>query len=235
MTPSEEDTRTLPPPPPSKGQTAGTDKDDRPKIRISSTGSLSAAHRDGLGMSISGMDSQELQQLEGALHGHNWITVNGKGRLRVIPTYKPLPDPIEDKLLDQFWRPAIEGVEAQLELFSMEPLPDYSSPSLIIRSLCGYNYSAERYVYEAKRLMSWGFECLRSRRNEGGNFYEVWMLSSLYSAKQELKEAIKAAQPKGYTSFSGQWALEAAVSFLCRHAQFGTLDACNQRAAMTID
>jgi hypothetical protein len=219
------DQNTILPPSPSN-HTKGADKDERPKIRLSS--------RVGGRITIDGLDSKELEKLEGAMHGHQWISVSHLGRLRAIPTFKELPGPVDDEMMQPFWRPAEPGVETQLELFPLEPLPDYSIPSIIIQSLCGYGYTPERYTAEAAKLQLWGFECLRSRRDGAGQFHELWLLSSFFSARGALKEAIDVVKRSGSDEKgSVRRQLDAAISFLCHNTYFGTLDATNQRAAMT--
>lgn len=210
-------------PPLSSNHMVGNDKDTREKIRLKSWGGSSA--------SIGGLDSKEMEQFEGAMHGHYWITVSQLGRLRAIPTYKELPPPHEDTMMQPFWRPAIPEVETQMELFEFGPVHPYNIPSITIQHLCGYRYTAENYKSEAERLLTWGFECLRSRRREDGQYYELWLLPSLSFAKAELKaelDTVKEGEGKLHLQ------LEKAVNFLCRKSSFGTLDVSVQRAAMTL-
>lgn len=223
-------TDTKAPPMPSN-HTVGKDKDDRPRVQIVSSGG-SYRRNSGLHVDIHGLDSHEFKLIEGFMHGHQWITVSEGGRLRAIPTYKKLPAPDEDEMMLPFWRPAEMGVETQLEMFEFVSKPEYFSPSIIIQSLCGYCYSPENYRREAANLQRWGFECLRSRRDDSGRYHEMWLLSSTYSAKEQLKEAIDAVkQGNGFENRR----VEVAVSFLCRHALFGSLDVSAQRVAMTAD
>jgi len=103
-------------------------------------------------------------------------------------------------------------------------------PSFVIQHLCGYGYTERRYYDEVRRLTSWGFECLRSRRGANGSFWELWLLPGFWAAKGDLAELVKNLPV-------GSWIAqtEAVVSFLCDRASFGTLDICVQRAAMVID
>lgn len=211
--------------------TKGRDTDDPPKIRVVSHGG-SSYERGALHMDIVGFNSHELELMHGALHGHNWVTVSEKGRLRAIPTYKELPEPAGDQMLMPFWRPPQLGVETQLEMFDFAPVADYSMPSIIIQHLCGYNYSPENYSHEATKLQAWGFECLRSRRGPNGRFNEMWVLPSFYSAQGALKETIERVDQKLKNRTKHQ--LDAVISFLCRNSSFGTLDATTQRAAMSL-
>jgi hypothetical protein len=247
------DTRQTPLP---SNHVVDVDTDDQPKIRIGSHGGSGFA-RGELHMNIHGFDSKELELMEGAMHGHHWVTFKD-GRLKHVPTYDSLPGPTEDVMMLPFWRRPETGVETQLSLFSFEPLPDLTSPGITIGSLCGYNYSAENYKHQAHKLQRWGFVCLRSQRDSSGKYYEHWSLPGLWAAEEELKIAIEAldafvlqrnttedylrdflAPPKKRQEPKTEAAknkrkLQVAIDFLCHNAQFGTLDVTIQRAAMCI-
>jgi hypothetical protein len=226
-----EDTDTLSAPPhqptPDKGRDSGS------KIRVSSSGQMSRG--EGNSISIDGLEPGELRNFEGAMHGHFWVTASPQGRLRAIPTYKDLPDPVDDPLMLPFWRLPTMGVETQLKMVSIEPLPDFCLPSITIQHLCGYNYTAEGYVDQAKVLQRWGFQCLRSRRGKSGVYWELWLLPCLSAAEHELKSAIEAVSKKGEAGLHKKHHLDAAVGFLCSRVSFGTLDVSVQWAAATID
>lgn len=225
------DATVLPVPPHPIPHDTSKEKDER--IRVVSTGHST---RDGHNITISNLTRDEQDKLEGASHGHHWVTVSAQGRLRAIPTYKPLPDPIEDPLMQPFWRLPVSGVETQLRVISMDPLPSYSSPSIIIHSLCGYGYKPEEYVSNAKNLGRWGFICMRSQRDPSGRYMELWYLPFLLAAKNELKDAIsKANKEKGDDLCDKKYHLEAALDFLGKNVSFGALDASFQRMAMSID
>jgi hypothetical protein len=233
------------------------DRDDRPKVRIGSHGG-SYGNRGEMRMDIHGLDSRELELMKGAMHGHQWVTCKG-GRIKHVPAYEPLPDPAEDEAMTPFWRRPAPEEGVQLSLFPFEPVPVWASPSISISHLCGYHYSEERYAIQAKNLTRWGFVCLRSQRDDSGQFYEQWHLPGLWAAKEELKAAIDALDPHILDKGTAKvWvrdrlgpprkkqkppkneeerqkrALDTAISFLCREAQFGTLDVSVQRAAMAI-
>lgn len=219
---------------PSNQESVGHDKEDRPRVRIGSSGG--SQFRNSLEVNFNGLDTRELELMEGMENGHQWVTCKN-GRLEAVPTYKPLPEPVQDEMMLPFWRPPTEGVETQLEMFPFEPMPSYSSPSITIQHLCGYNYSAENYRFQAALLQRWGFECLRSRRAPSGQFWEIWYLGSLWFAKEELKKAIDSAKiATEVTERSGERKkLRVAINYLCHNASFGTLDASFQRAAMGVD
>lgn len=227
----EQDTVAQPTPFPTNQETVGHDKDDRPRIRVSSYGS----NRGVRDIKFDGLDSKELELMQGAAHGHQWVTVSPHGRLRAIPTYKELPPPVEDQMMMPFWRPAIPDVETQLEMFDFGPKDVGLIPSIIIQHLCGYQYSHENYARQARTLQHFGFECLRSRRLPSGQFHEMWLLLSLYSAKGGLKEAIDTVSSRRNKANHDHTRLKAAIDFLCRNVRFGTLDVTKQCAAMTVD
>lgn len=240
------------------GQDRGRQTDVRPKVRISTYGGTFKAGG-GLGITLEGLDEAELNYMKGALHGHQWVTCRD-GRIEQMPTYEPLPAPDQDQMMLPFWRRPVMEVETQMSLFSFEPLSAHASPSITIQHLCGYNYSPEKYRFQAAQLQRWGFECLRSRRDDAGEFHEIWYLPGLWAAKGELKAAVDALDP--YLSLKGsvedflresmsrkkkkpaapmspekkqEKGLDVAISFLCRFASFGTLDVSVQRAAMGVD
>jgi hypothetical protein len=246
---------TIPAPPGQDDETA--DRDDRPKVRIASHGGTHGRHGE-LHAYIHGFDFKELELMRGAMHGHQWVTCEN-GRIKNVPSYEELPGPATDESMMPFWRRPAPGEEVQLSLFSFEPLPVWASPSITIGSLCGYYYSEENYAREAKKLTRWGFACLRSQRDDAGQFHEQWYLSGLWAAKGELKGAIDALdpyiiekntaaefllnalgrneEPRPLEAGEGRRKreLEVAIKFLCHSAQFGTLDVSVQRAAMVID
>lgn len=222
----------LPVPSPSN-HTVDGEKVSHPTVRIASYGANFAGRHDDMQVTISGLSSHEFDLVEGAVHGHQWVSVSHLGRLRAIPTYKELPAPADDEAMQPFWRPPMTGVETQLEMFEFAPLADFCLPSIIVQSLCGYNYSPNKYRSEAAKLQRWGFECLRSRRDVSGRYHEMWVLESVYAAQDDLKRAVDAIKQGGKDHARRQ--VEAAINFLCHNASFGTLDVSAQRAAMVID
>jgi len=250
-----DDTRVPLPP---GGDTKTSEHDDRPKVRVALSGG--SYHGKGeLHIDIHGLDQRELELMQGAMHGHQWVTcING--RIEHIPSYRELPSPVDDEVMLPFWRrPRIEEEPVQLDLFYFDRLPDYMSPSITIKNLCGYHYSAQSYQLYAGQLLQWGFECMRSQRDDRGQFHEHWFLPGLWAAKEELKTAIDALDPFATERNSTEEflrdmlttrkkrrpprslntrrkrELETAISFLCHRVQFGTLDVSIQRAAMTVD
>lgn len=243
-------------PTPPVPETVGHDTDSREKVYVASYGG-GGLHR-GQNMSLSGLEPSEIEVMRGAMHGHSWVRCKD-GRIQHVPSYEPLPDPVVDDMMLPFWRRPGANEEVQLNLFSFEPTPVWASPSITISHLCGYFYSASNYADQARKLMRWGFVCLRSQRDNSGEYYENWYLSGLWAAKEELRQAIDTMDPyilqrSTVSEFmrdtfgpppnkrslpktrkgKQKKELETAVSFLGRNAQFGTLDVSIQRMAMGV-
>ncbi|MEI7452344.1 MAG: hypothetical protein WCK37_04060 [Candidatus Falkowbacteria bacterium] len=201
------------------------------KIRVSSHGNGE--------LTITGLSQEEIEKIYGAINfGNSYIKVED-GQLKTVPKFKDLPGPIADKSMLPFWRQASEEEMAQGTLFNnaIFEKEDYRSPSIIIQSLCGYFYTPEKYQLYAKKLESYGFECLRSRRDPNAKFLEFWYLPGLWAAKNQLKEVIDSIQIKEGEKL---WKnldprkTEAALNFLGTDIKFGTLDVSIQKLAMPI-
>ncbi len=183
------------------------------------------------GISLHGFLQEDLEKMEGCiLGGHCWMrVVNGKPEF--IKSYHPLPDPITDEHMFPFWRQSTEDEEKHpqnYELFNHESFGDYESPSISIRYLCGFSYSREKYKEVAERLESFGFQCMRSKRGDGGHYWEIWFLIGLFMAKGELEEFVSRGA-------NHKEKLKEALEFLRadRGISFGTLDVSVQRLALS--
>lgn len=179
------------------------------------------------------LTQDEVDQLYGSFsNGNCWVRRGDNGRLESVSFFQPLPDPIQDPVLLPFW-PPIGWEPDQYELFphdaNIASRLRHVYPSITIQHLCGYGYTPEKYAEQAELLEGLGFTCLRSRRGESGQYYEIWYLPGLWAAKGRLKEAlVDSGQPKDQ-------AIDVALEYLRQHASFGTLDVSVQRLAMTID
>jgi hypothetical protein len=199
------------------------------KIRVSGT---SHRRRDQGEVTIGELTSEEMESMEAFTLGACWIRVSEDGRLERRERFAELPGPIEDPCQPPKWIPLVDWTKEAPFLvnptppLAEEPNPKYNSPAFIVKYLCGYNNTP--YEHEARKLQSYGFECLRSRRGRDGRFWEIWYLAGYYFAKGELKSemALKSDDAEQ---------ISAAINFLCRRVSFGTLDVCYQRAAMVID
>jgi hypothetical protein len=183
-------------------------------------------------VTIGELTAEEMESMEAFTLGSCWIRVSEDGRLERRERFVKMPDPVEDPYQPPKWIPLIDWTkEAPFLSNPIPPLPEepdpkYSSPAFIVKYLCGYNNTP--YEYEARKLQSYGFECLRSRRGHDGRFWEIWYLAGYHFAKGELKSEMAQKSDDAEQ-------ISVAINFLCRNVSFGTLDVCYQRAAMVID
>jgi hypothetical protein len=206
-------------------------------VRVSSTRRSPAF---GGEVTISGLTENEVDALVGMVRGFQRVGMED-GRLQAWPIREPLPDPIADEAMLPFWRRASPGSEnLQLRLFAYDAFPTGASPSLVIQSLCGYDYTPQKYREQAAILESYGFEWLRSRRGLDGGYWELWYLPDVSLAKGGLQEEVQAAKTTAEARGVRDWEkviraqTDAAVTHLCRTVSFGSLDVTFQRAAMPV-
>jgi hypothetical protein len=209
--------------------------DEKKKIRVTSS---KHGRNNENEVSIGNLTPEETNTIEAFVLGSCWIRVSEDGRIERRERFEKLPDPISDPYSPPKWISAIDWTKEApflvnpIPALPEEPKPSYEDPGFIVRYLCGYNNTP--YEYEARKLQSYGFECLRSRRGPDGRFYEIWFLPSRYFAKGELEDAIDLRTSKnGESEQSSKTSV--VVNFLCNHVSFGTLDVCYQRAAMVVD
>lgn len=179
---------------------------------------------------IKNFTEEELEKMLGCIqNGTCWIKVEG-GRLVTVSSYEELPSPTEDEAMLPFWRKATKAeIQKGYTLFETEPIREVSfGSSISIQHLCGYNYSEEHYKLYAERLESYGFECLRSKRNLEGRYSEIWYLPCLFFAKGELKDSICLID-------GDKKKIKAAVNFLSINVDFGTLDVSVQKLAAVFE
>jgi len=188
-------------------------------------------------VNLSGIPEDALGKVQGALAGHNWLTVKD-GKIVFSSAYEPLPNPVLDKEMLPFWRRNTDrGVHIQHTLFDTENL-QHCSPSFMVANLCGYQYTEEGYRHNAILLRSYGFECMRSQRGDDGRYWENWYLPGAWAAEGDLKEALrddKSAKSEVPLTQKTSRETSKIVEFLCRYVSFGTLDVVVQRAAMVTD
>ena len=183
-------------------------------------------------VTIGGLISEEMESIEAFTLGSCWIRVSEDGRIERRERFAELPGPIEDPYILPKWVSLVDWTkEAPFLCNPTPPLPDepkpqYACPAIIVKYLGGYNKTP--YESEARRLQSYGFECLRSRRGNDGHFWEIWYLPGDYHARGRLKDAMT-------LKCESAEQISTAINFLCRNVSFGTLDICYQRAAMVID
>ena len=188
---------------------------------------------------LSGMTPQEVEDIEGMLMGVKWVRC-ADGRLQTSDVHQPLPDQTPDLILTPHWAGDREhdwsGSPDMSRVRNVNDLEEVSncSASLIIQHITaglGRHRLPTDYTNACKRLESYGFECLRSRRGRNGRFWELWFLPSLHFADGDLKATIAPAKDSGNAA-----QVREAVRFLCNcDVPWGTLDVCCQRACITFD
>ena len=131
-----------------------------------------------------------------------------------------------------FWEKPFLSEEESLKLIHKNLVWDkesleskYSSPSIYISGLCAYSYTKESYVKEARKLQSYGFECMRSRRESDGKYWETWYLP-LFCARGELARRLNGKK-------DDKEKLDTAVEFLRYEVIFGSLSVSVQALAMS--
>ena len=176
-------------------------------------------------LKVVGLSEESLEKLKAALkHGAYFVKVED-GKLIAISTFEELPSPIKDESMLPFWREAMKEERSQLSLLnniSFFNISEHSDPSIIIKNLCAFEYTKEKYEYYGELLESYGFECLRSRRDADFQYWEHWYLPGLWSAKGELKDRTMLIENK-------KEKLEIALAFLSQKISFGALDITSQR------
>lgn len=197
---------------------------------------ISSSHMDGGTLTLSGIPKESFEQVEGMIHGHQWMLVEN-GLPRFSPARSPLPDPRDDDELLPYWQ---QDTQRQYTLrgLNFDTKRRYDTPSFMVSHLCGYHYTPEKYREQAALLESYGFVCMRSRRGADGCFWESWYLPGAWAAKGALEERLAEVRAPGSVierAESVRRETDAVVSFLCRNASFGSLDVVVQRAAMSID
>ena len=193
----------------------------------------SRSHKDeGCSITVENLSQEEAGILQGMLRGMNWTTVES-GRLKSAPRFKPLPGPADDLEMMPYWRRAEFPLDGRLQVNTYDPerLKNRYGAGIYISSLCGYYFTPENYQREAGKLISWGFQCMRSRREADGGYWETWYLPGVWAAKGQLK--IKADEVKLMKQKNNDRAeLDTVISYLCRHVSFGSMDVAVQCAAM---
>ena len=182
-------------------------------------------------LTIEGFSKEEYEKVIGAIESGRYYVSVIDGKFVAHSVFEELPDPIEDKEMYPFWR-ACKPHNQQVQSILFEEYEHSTdtgySPSISISSLCGYYYTKENYEKYARRLESYGFYQLRSKREDDGKFWENWYLPSLFLAKGDLEDAIKGIKDE-------KQQLKIALKFLSRKIQFGSLDVSSQRMCMVIE
>lgn len=202
----------------------------KPKPSVTRYGQshLGAGHQ----VEISNLSPEDAEKVRGVMSGRWWMKRELNGDLAFRPVWEAPPDPVSDPDMVPFWRKNGDNRGwPEVNLVDDTYWPPYDG-HFTIQHLCGYNYSPENYRAQAKELESFGFVCLRSRRDDSGRYWEIWYLPGLWAAKGRLQAVLPKEE---HDDESRKKRIEVAVSFLCRNASFGTLDVAAQRAAMVAE
>ena len=173
-------------------------------------------------VTFKGLSSEENEKMQGVANGMWWVKIV-EGKAVFMPAYKQLPPPIEDEEVLPFWGPR---QSVRFEVFEISSNKHHNDTSIIIQSICAYSYSSENYKGKSEKLESYGFDCLRSRRGNDGQYWEIWYLPGLWAAKGSLQAVISPTKDE-------KKKIQKALDFLATDIRFGSLDLCVQRMAMS--
>lgn len=190
--------------------------------RISSSTISKQGHSNSI--TISNLSPEEREAIEAMMTGTCRLDRVDSGEIVRLEKYKPLSSPTEDPKISPYWKKGQES-SGQVALFFDLELDKHDDPAIIIQHLCAYNWSEDSYKGQVEKLESYGFICLRSRRDAGGKYWEIWYLPSIMLACGELKDTISRC------SGNSKRQTNEAIDFLCRKVSFGTLDVSLQKAA----
>lgn len=175
------------------------------------------------------MDAGQIEQMHSVILGAAWFTVE-KDTPVFQTKFRPLPEVKPDLCIEPYVGTGKRWVPRE---FSKPP--EQWSPHFDLAHLgAGAGDCDPRVAYEreARKIESWGFFCMRSRRGPDGRYWEIWRLQGYWDAKGELEAFIKYMDRSNPTS---EIKVRAVIDWLCRNVRFGTLDVSNQRAALTFD
>lgn len=192
------------------------------KIRVTSHGGYDGS------ISLTGFSKEGLEKMLASMQSGAYYVQVKNGKLIAVPTWEEIPRPTEDKTMTPFWRRHTDSKQPELFDEYEHSKQKGMSPSISIQHLCGYNYTERGYIWEAEKLESYGFQCLRSRRGGDAKFWEIWFLPGLWSAKGDLGENVKRSE-------DNEEKLRIALEFLRHKVSFGTLDVSSQRMAMSME
>jgi len=189
------------------------------RIRISAHGPSS--------VTITGLSQGEVDSILAAVSSTCYIGFKDNDQLEVVPKFKNLPGPIDDPAMYPFWRkphPLEIAQQTLFDKFIFEETSKHDSPAIYIVGLCGYYYTPQDYKIYAEKLISYGFECMRSKRDSDAIFWENWYLPALWAAKGDLKDYLKNDQKN----------IDSALEFIRGQVKFGSLSISTQKLAQSI-
>ena len=208
--------------------------DTRPKVRISQQGG-GGREQNSFSITLTDLTKAESDAIEAAVHGHSYIRIVD-GRVWAYDANKPLPKPEEDPIMVRYWDRAGEITEV---LNGSSTVNGWHSPDIYISHLLGKDVQRDMSLLE-----SYGFFCMRSRREQSAGYWEIWRLpvwradGGLQVHMSRWKEANKDLL-RGDEQRATAWQQEVneIARYIARDAriEFGTLDVSVQRWAMVYD
>lgn len=182
----------------------------------------------GQGRATLRLNDAQIEQIQGVVLGHAWFTVE-----KDVPVFqskhRPLPEVKPDLHIEPYFGAGQRWVPREFSKAEHAWSPHFDLAHLGA-GYDGPDRPQDVYEREARKVESWGFYCLRSRRGPGGRYWEIWRLNGYWSAENELARFCKQTE-----KLSCEDRIRAVVDWLCRNVRFGTLDVSIQRAALTIE
>jgi hypothetical protein len=177
-------------------------------------------------VTITGLSREEVDSILGAVSNTCYIGFK-ENQLEVVSKFNDLPGPVDDPVMYPFWRKPHPSEISQQTVFDkiiFEETSEHDSPAIYISGLCGYYYTPQNYKIYGEKLISYGFECLRSKRDADAMFWESWYLPALWAAKGDLKNHLRNDKNN----------INLAIEFIRSRISFGSLSISIQKLAQGI-
>lgn len=183
---------------------------------------------------ISNLTPDQINAIEGMLRGANFISCVD-GELKSHDLIARLPDPIIEPWEAGSWVHSnqTDGIPSRTERKEWCCPTNSGDFSIVIESLCGFGYSKENYKHEAMKLLSFGFECCRSRRDLRGLRTEVWYLPGMWAATGRMHDAFPDRwDSSGKSTEDIEKRRRDITEWLCENVAFGRVNLTTCQAAM---
>ena len=185
--PVEGSTRMIPPVPP-KASASATSRSPFESIAMSE----GATNKSPDEITISG-NAEDIRAIELMMLGVAWAR-RGESGLESSEAYETPPELVDDPHLHEHWPTDLVPSTVQYRLFMDEEehqkqlrlKSGMDFRSIYVSSVTAYA-GTDAYAARASLLESAGFICLRSRRDEGGKYWEIWFMPGPCCAKGPMK------------------------------------------------
>jgi hypothetical protein len=130
-------------------------------------------------------DLPEIEMIQKALqNGSSWVRMDEAGNIIAAPAYKKPELSVDTSIEPHFQKKAKLHRLTKKQLI---PEEECAFPDFFVQSISGYD---GHYEEKAAKMEEAGFECLRSRRNKDGKYWEIWYLPSLssFEGKKDAKK-----------------------------------------------